>query len=64
MYGPSSFMVDDYTAEREREREREREGEREREREREREKFLYVFSHYKNFQKQHREKKYCMRKKN
>ena len=25
MYGPSSFMVDDYTAERERERERERE---------------------------------------
>ena len=26
MYGPSSFMVDDYTAEREREREREREG--------------------------------------
>ena len=28
MYGPSSFMVDDYTAEREREREREREGER------------------------------------
>jgi hypothetical protein len=43
-----------------RERERERGGEREREREREREKF----SHYKNFQKQHREKKYCMRKKN
>ena len=33
MYGPSSFMVDDYTAE----RERERGGERERE------KFLYVF---------------------
>ena len=30
VYGPSSFMVDDYTAE----REREREGERERERER------------------------------
>ena len=30
MYGPSSFMVDDYTAERE--REREGEGERERER--------------------------------
>ena len=33
MYGPSSFMVDDYTAEREREGERERGGERERERE-------------------------------
>ncbi len=62
MYGPSSFMVDDYTAERERERGRERR--REREREREREKFLYVFFHYKNFQKQHREKKFCMRKKN
>ena len=43
MYGPSSFMVDDYTAERERERERGRERRREREREREREKFLYVF---------------------
>ena len=39
MYGPSSSMVDDYTAER-------RKTEREREREREREKFLYVFSHY------------------
>jgi hypothetical protein len=36
------------------------EGEREWEGERERK----VFSHYKNFQKQHREKKYCMRKKN
>ena len=39
VYGPSSFMVDDYTAERERERERggerEREGEREWEGERE-----------------------------
>ena len=34
MYGPSSFMVDDYTAEREREGEREEERERERERER------------------------------
>ena len=33
MYGPSSFMVDDYTAEREREGERERERERERQRE-------------------------------
>jgi hypothetical protein len=29
VYGPSSFMVDDYTAERERERERERGRERE-----------------------------------
>ena len=63
MYGPSSFMVDDYTAERERERGRERR--REREREREREKENVCFFHYKNFQKQHREKKkYCMRKKN
>ena len=35
MYGPSSFMVDDYTAERERERGRERRREREREREKE-----------------------------
>ena len=34
MYGPSSSMVDDYTAERRKT---------EREREREREKFLYVF---------------------
>ena len=39
MYGPSSFMVDDYTAE----RERERGGEREREREREREKSFCMF---------------------
>ena len=37
MYGPSSFMVDDYTAE------REREGEREEEREREREKRKMFF---------------------
>ena len=43
MYGPSSFMVDDYTAERERERERERGGERERERERERKVFVCFF---------------------
>ena len=41
MYGPSSFMVDDYTAEREREREGEREEEREREREKRK---MYVFS--------------------
>ena len=39
MYGPSSFMVDDYTAERERERGRERRRERERERRK-----MYVFS--------------------
>ena len=39
MYGPSSFMVDDYTAE----REREREGGRERERRREREKSFCMF---------------------
>ena len=63
MYGPSSFMVDDYTAERERERGGERGGERERERERE--KFLYVFPITSQAALQHREKKkFCMRKKN
>jgi hypothetical protein len=49
-------MVDDYTAERERERERERQSQTT---------GKCFFFHYKNFQKQHREKKkYCMRKKN
>ena len=51
MYGPSSSMVDDYTAER-------------RKTEREREKFLYVFPITSRAALQHREKKFCMRKKN
>ena len=54
MYGPSSSMVD-YTAERRKT---------EREREREREKFLYVFPITLRAALKHREKKYCMRKKN
>jgi hypothetical protein len=52
VYGPSSSMVDDYT-----ERER-RKTERERERERN------VFPITSRSALQHREKKYCMRKKN
>ena len=55
MYGPSSSMVDDYTAERRKT---------ERGREREREKFLYVFPITSRAALQHREKKFCMRKKN
>ena len=53
VYGPSSSMVDDYTAER-------------RKTEREREKFLYVFPITSRAALQHREKKklFCMRKKN
>ena len=51
MYGPSSSMVDDYTAER-------------RKTEREREKFLYVFPITSRAALQHREKKFCKRKKN
>ena len=62
MYGPSSFMVDDYTAERERERGRERRREREREREKS---FCMFFPITSRSALQHREKKkYCMRKKN
>ena len=52
VYGPSSFMVDDYTAERERERGGERGGERERERERE--KFLYVLHHLRPYNTERR----------
>ena len=54
VYGPSSFMVDDYTAERERERERERGREREGERGgervggREREMFFPITKIFKN----------------
>ena len=55
MYGPSSSMVDDYTAERRKT---------EREREREREKFLYVFPITSRAALQHREKKFCVRKLN
>ena len=56
VYGPSSSMVDDYTAERRKT---------EREREREREKFLYVFPITSRAALQHREKKkFCMWKKN
>ena len=51
VYGPSSSMVDDYTAER-------------RKTEREREKRKMFFPITSRAALQHREKKYCMRKKN